>query len=54
MNNPLNPFILNTPHDSWEEYLITEFKSKGLIKNAIVHKTAKESKKRFLNLGEEG
>lgn len=54
MNKPLNLFILNTPHDSWEKHLIREFKRKGIIKQAIVQKTVSESKKRFLNLGEKG
>lgn len=54
MNNPLNIFILNTPHDSWENYLIEDFKKKNLAKNIIVQKAAGESKKKFLKLGSEG
>lgn len=54
MKEPLNLFILNTPHDSWENYLIKDFKEKGLIKNAIVQKAAAESKQIFLNLGSSG
>ena len=54
MLKPLNVYILNTRHDTWENHLIKDFKEKGFIENAIVHKTGKESKKRFLNLGEEG
>lgn len=54
MNKPLNLYILNTPHDTWEEYLITEFKRKGLINNAIVQKAAGESKEIFLKLASNG
>lgn len=54
MNKPLNLYILNTPHDSWENYLIKDLKKKKLIKSAIVQKAAKESKNLFLNLGSKG
>lgn len=54
MNKPLNIFILNTPHDSWENYLIDDFKKKGLVNNVIIQKAAKESKEIFLNLGSKG
>lgn len=54
MTKPFNIFIMNTPHDSWENYLIDDLKTKGIINNAIVHKTGQQSKKRFLNLGEKG
>ena len=54
MNKPINLFILNTPNDNWEEYLIKDFKKKGIIKTSIVQKTGGESKKKFLNLGKAG
>lgn len=54
MFKPLNLFILNTPHDSWENYLIKDFKEKGIIKNAIVQKAAGESKEIFLRMGSKG
>lgn len=54
MNKPLNLYILNTPHDNWEKYLIKTYKEKGLINRAVVQKTVTASKKRFLNLGSNG
>ena len=54
MNAPLNVFILNTPHDNWEKFLIEDFKKKGIIQNAIVQKAARESKEIFLKLGTNG
>ncbi len=54
MKKPLNIFILNTRHDSWEINLIKEFKRKELINTAIVQKTSQESKQIFLNLGSKG
>ncbi|WP_029032961.1 hypothetical protein [Salinimicrobium terrae] len=54
MNKPLNLYILNTPHDQWENYLIKDFKEKGIIENAVVQKTVAASKKKFVNLGSKG
>ncbi len=54
MNKPLNLYILNTPHDNWENYLIKDFKEKGLINHAVVQKTVTASKKKFLTLGSKG
>lgn len=54
MNKPLNLYILNTPHDNWEDYLINDFRKKGILNNAIVQKTVTASKKKFLNLGSQG
>lgn len=54
MNKPLNLYILNTPHDSWENYLIKNYKEKGLVNHAVVQKTVTASKKKFLNLGSTG
>ena len=54
MNKPFNLYILNTPSDTWENFLIKDFKKKGIIKNAIVQKAAGESKKLFLRLGIKG
>lgn len=54
MNKPLNVFILNTPHDNWENHLIKSFKNKNIINNAIVQKAAGESKKLFLRMGSKG
>ncbi|WP_373056137.1 hypothetical protein [Zunongwangia sp. H14] len=54
MNKPINIYILNTPHDNWEDYLIKDFKKKGILNHAIVQKTVTASKKKFLNLGSKG
>ncbi len=54
MNKLLNLFIINTPSDSWEKFLIKDFKKKKIIKKGIVQKAAKESKEKFLNLGIRG
>ena len=54
MNKPLNLYILNTPHDQWEKYLIKYLREKNLVDKAVVQKTVTSSKKKFLNLGENG
>jgi len=54
MNKILNLYILNTPHDQWEVYLIKHLRAKNIVKNAVVQKTVTASKKRFLNLGANG
>ena len=54
MEKPLNLYILNTPHDQWEVYLIKHLKEKRIVNKAVVQKTVTASKKRFLNLGRNG
>ena len=54
MKKPLNIYILNTPHDQWENYLIKDFKEKGLVNHAVVQKTSSGSKKKFIPLGSTG
>lgn len=54
MITPFNLYILNTPHDSWENCLIKELKEKGLLKKVIIQKAASESKQKFLNLATHG
>lgn len=54
MNKPLNLYILNTPHDQWEVYLIKHLKAKNIVNRAVVQKTVTASKKRFLKLGTNG
>jgi hypothetical protein len=54
MNKPLNLYILNTPHDEWEDYLIKHLREKGIVNLAVVQKTVTASKKKFLNLGATG
>lgn len=54
MSRPLNLFILNTPHDTWENHLVAELKEKNIINTAIIQKAAGESKRIFLNLGSKG
>ena len=54
MNKPLNLYILNTPHDQWEKYLIKYLRERNLVDKAVVQKTVTSSKQKFLNLGKNG
>ncbi|MFV9482472.1 hypothetical protein ACNI3T_01465 [Christiangramia sp. ASW11-125] len=54
MNKPLNLYILNTPHDQWEKYLIKYLRERNLVDKAVVQKTVTSSKQKFLNLGQNG